>query len=204
MAEPAYAYEKGEIIQTPSMSFPIERKYDELNKTETFYEHAHDEPVYYALAANEYLKGCKNAYFKYGGIGIDFSLPLLRCGLLSHKPETINGATIAPFDFVLSHIPPAPKYENEIQSIIDEGIEEDGGCLVVEAYGKKDGKKVLNELHVSAPGLIESFKRAKLTAEQYLTGQSGGLFTKLFVEEKYEQTGLISTVMLTYKEIDYY
>jgi hypothetical protein len=38
----------------------------------------------------------------------------------------------------------------------------------------------------------------------YLTGQGGALFTKMFVNDKYDQTGLITSDMLTEEEIDYY
>jgi hypothetical protein len=38
----------------------------------------------------------------------------------------------------------------------------------------------------------------------YLTGQGGALFTKLFANDKYEQTGLITSDMLTDAEADYY
>jgi len=38
----------------------------------------------------------------------------------------------------------------------------------------------------------------------YLTGQSGFIFTKMFVENKYHQRGLISTDMLTDEQVDYY
>ncbi|MCE2604170.1 hypothetical protein LH384_34325, partial [Pseudomonas aeruginosa] len=81
--------------------------------------------------------------------------------------------------------------------IIEEGLVTDSGAMVVEAIGEKDGKKIKVETHVFAPGLIESFKRAGITSEMYLTGQGGALFTKMFVEDKFTQTGLISSDMLT-------
>lgn len=54
------------------------------------------------------------------------------------------------------------------------------------------------------PGCVESFERAGITGEQYLTGQCGSLFTKMFVNDDYTQTGLISSDMLTYEECDKY
>jgi hypothetical protein len=60
------------------------------------------------------------------------------------------------------------------------------------------------ETHVFAPGLVDSFNRAGISAEMYLTGQGGALFTKMFVNDKYPQHGLITTDMLTESEIDYY
>lgn len=57
---------------------------------------------------------------------------------------------------------------------------------------------------LAAPGCVESFERAGITGEQYLTGQCGSLFTKMFVNDDYHTTGLISSDMLTYEECDRY
>nr|HPO04994.1 hypothetical protein [Bacillota bacterium] len=102
------------------------------------------------------------------------------------------------------HLPPAPKYKEEIQEILDEDLVSDSGAMVVEAIGKKDGKDVLVETHVFAPGLVESFQRAGITSEMYLTGQGGALFTKMFVKDLYTQKGLISSDMLTFEQVDQY
>jgi saccharopine dehydrogenase-like NADP-dependent oxidoreductase len=204
MCEDAYAFENGEIIRTVPFSLPIYRKYAYMEEAVRFVEHAHDEPVYMGLNAEKYFKGAKNIYFKYGGGGVAFAEPLYRAGLLSKKAEEIDGQTVVPFNFVLKHVPPAPKYRDEIKAIIDEGVVTDSGCMAVEAYGKKDGKSVKAETHIFAPGLIDSWSRAGITAEMYITGQGGALFTKMFADDKYEQTGLITTDMLTESEIDYY
>jgi saccharopine dehydrogenase-like NADP-dependent oxidoreductase len=204
MSEDAYALIDGKIVRTGAFSMPIFRKYDYLDKEVRMVEHAHDEPVYYGLHSDSHFKGVKNAYFKYGGVGIDFAEPLYKSGLLSHEPEDWNGNSIVPFDFTLSHIPPAPKYRDEIKAIIDEGLVSDTGAMVIEAYGKKDGKDKRVEVHVFAPGLVESFEMAGITSEMYLTGQGGALFTKLFANDKYEQTGFITSDMLTGDELDYY
>jgi saccharopine dehydrogenase-like NADP-dependent oxidoreductase len=119
-------------------------------------------------------------------------------------PEEVGGVSVSPFSLVLKHLPPAPKYREEIEEILKEGLVADTGCMVVEAYGKKGGEEVLVETHVYAPGLVESFARAGLTAEMYLTGQGGALFTKMFVNDKYEQKGLISSDMISEDQIDYY
>ena len=175
-----------------------------MDREITFVEHCHDEPVHYSFNAEKFFKGAKNAYFKYAGAGVDFAKPLYRAGLISHEKEEIDGAYIAPFDLVLKHIPPAPKYKDEIKEIIDEGLVSDSGCMVIEAYGKKDGKDVLVETHVNAPGLVESYELAGITAEMYLTGQGGFLFSKLFLNDKFDQTGLISSDMLTMDQVDIY
>ncbi|MDR2296235.1 MAG: saccharopine dehydrogenase NADP-binding domain-containing protein [Clostridiales Family XIII bacterium] len=204
MREDAFAYENGQIIRTTPFSLPVYRQYDYMNKPVCFVEHAHDEPVYMGLNAERYFKGAKNIYFKYSGAGVQFAEPLYKAGMLSKEPEEFNGRKIVPFDFVLKHVPPAPKYKEEIQAILDEGLVSDSGCMVVEAYGKKDGRDVRVETHVLAPGLVDSFNRAGITAEMYITGQGGALFTKMFVNDKYDQSGLITSDMLTEPEIDYY
>ena len=111
---------------------------------------------------------------------------------------------MTPFNLVLNHIPHAPKFKEEIKEIIDEGLVTDSGCMVIEAYGKKDGKDVLVETHVNAPGFVESYEKAGITAEMYLTGQAGYLFTKLFVNDKIDQKGLISSDMLSFEQVDCY
>lgn len=204
MSEEAYAFENGKMIRTEAFSRPITRKYDYLDYEVTFVEHAHDEPVHMGLNADKYFKGAKNIYFKYAGAGVDFSKPLYRAGLLSKQPVEIDGTKVVPFKVVLKHLPPAPKYREEIKEIIEEGLVSDTGAMVVEAIGLKDGKKVKVETHVFAPGLVESFEKAGITAEMYITGQGGALFTKMFINDMYTQKGLISSDMLEFEQIDYY
>lgn len=204
MSGRSYAYIDGQIVRPEAFSLPIKRQYDYMDKEIEFVEHEHDEPVQIGINADTHFKGCKNAYFKYAGAGIDFAKPLYRAGLLSREPEDVNGTEVIPFNLVLKHLPAAPKYKDEIKEIIDEGLVSDAGCMVVEAYGQKDGRDVKNEVHVFAPGVVESYEKAGITAEMYLTGQGGALFTKMFVNDKYDQKGLITSDMLTYDEIDYY
>ncbi len=204
MSIDAYAFEDGRLIRTKAFSKPIFRKYKYLEKEVRLVEHAHDEPLHMGMNAQKYFKGVKNVYFKYGGPGVEFSEPLYRAGLLSRDPEDIDGVQVTPFHLVLNHIPPAPRYKEEIQEIIEEGLVSDSGAMVVEAIGIKDGKKRLIETHVFAPGLVESFQKAGISAEMYLTGKGGALFTKMFVNDLYTQKGLISSDMLTEEQIDYY
>jgi saccharopine dehydrogenase-like NADP-dependent oxidoreductase len=204
MSENAYAFIDGKMTRPEAFSLPIFRQYDYMDKEIRFVEHAHDEPVYYGMHSGSHFKGVKNAYFKYGGVGIEFAEPYYKAGMLSHDAESFGGSEIVPFDFVLAHIPPAPKYYDEIKAIIDGGLVSDTGCMTIEAYGKKDGKDTRVEVHVMAPGLVESFERSGISAEMYITGQGGALFTKLFANDKYEQTGLITSDMLSSDEVDYY
>ena len=204
MSEPAYTYENGELFVRPPFEDPVKRKYDYMDHEVTFLNHCHDEPVQYALNADKYFKGCKNAYFKYAGTGMDFAEPLYRAGLFDHEEREIKSRKVVPFDVIVESIPKPPKFEEEIREIIEEGMEADDGCMVVEAYGKKDGKDTLVETHVFAPGLVESFERAGITAEMYLTGQGGYLFSKMFINGDFDQCGLISSDMLSFEQVDRY
>ena len=204
MTDPTFALKDGVLIETEPHSLPVTRHFEGCTREVTLVEHAHDEPVYMGLNKDTHFKGAKNINFKYGGAGIDFSTPLYRAGLLSREEETYKGHTFIPFDVILSHLPPAPKYYDEIKEILDEGLVRDEGAFVVEASGTRDGKKVMVETYLSAPGFRESFERAGITGEQYLTGQCGSLFTKMFVNGDYCQKGLMSSGMLTYEECDRY
>jgi saccharopine dehydrogenase-like NADP-dependent oxidoreductase len=205
MSEEAYAVVDGELVRTPAFGLPVTREYGYMGTGPvTLGEHCHDEPVHYWFNRDSHFKGVRNVWFKYGGAGFDFAKPLYRAGLLSAEKELVDGVSVSPFSVVLKHLPPAPKYRDEIAEILEEGLVSDTGCMVVEAYGKKGGEDILVEAHVFAPGLADSFARSGLTAEMYLTGQGGALFTKMFVNDKYGQKGLISSDMITEEQIDCY
>ena len=204
MEEDAFAFENCEHIRTKPFSRPVKRNWPECGREVTLVEHAHDEPVYIGFNREKYFKNCKNAYFKYGGTGIEFSEGLYKAGLLHHEEEEFNGVKISPFDWVLAHVPAAPKDPEVIKEIIDEGIVEDNGAFVCEAYGQKDGKNIMVDLHLSAPGIEEAYEKAKMTGEMYLTGQGAFLYTKLFVNEMITQKGLISSDMLNDEQVEQY
>ena len=204
MEEDAFAFENCEHIRTKPFSRPVKRNWPECGREVTLVEHAHDEPVYIGFNREKYFKNCKNAYFKYGGTGIEFSEGLYKAGLLHHEEEEFNGVKISPFDWVLAHVPAAPKDPEVIKAIIDEGIVEDNGAFVCEAYGQKDGKNVMVDLHLCAPGIEEAYEKAKMSGEMYLTGQGAFLYTKLFVNEMITQKGLISSDMLNDEQVEQY
>lgn len=204
MEEDAFAFENCEHIRTKPFSRPVKRNWPECGREVTLVEHAHDEPVYIGFNREKYFKNCKNAYFKYGGTGIEFSEGLYKAGLLHHEEEEFNGVKISPFDWVLAHVPAAPKDPEVIKEIIDEGIVEDNGAFVCEAYGQKDGKNVMVDLHLCAPGIEEAYEKAKMSGEMYLTGQGAFLYTKLFVNEMITQKGLISSDMLDDEQVEQY
>ena len=204
MEEDAFAFENCEHIRTKPFSRPVKRNWPECGREVTLVEHAHDEPVYIGFNREKYFKNCKNAYIKYGGTGIEFSEGLYKAGLLHHEEEEFNGVKISPFDWVLAHVPAAPKDPEVIKAIIDEGIVEDNGAFVCEAYGQKDGKNVMVDLHLCAPGIEEAYEKAKMSGEMYLTGQGAFLYTKLFVNEMITQKGLISSDMLNDEQVEQY
>ena len=204
MEDDAYAFENCKQIRTKGFGRPVERNWEEVGRPAVLVEHSHDEPVYFGMNREKYFKGVKNAYFKYGGTGIEFAYQLKKANLISREDETFKGATFNPHQWVLSHIPNAPKDPDEIQAILDEGIIEDNGAFVVEAYGKKDGKDVMVDLHVSAPSCADAFARSQMTGEMYLTGQGAFLFTKLFVNDMMPEKGLLSSDMLNDEQVAQY
>jgi saccharopine dehydrogenase-like NADP-dependent oxidoreductase len=204
MSDTAWAFENGQIIPTEPFSRPIYRRFKGVEGEVRLVEHAHDEPVNMGINSKEFFKGARNIYFKYGGVGIEFAEPLYRMGILSDKPIEVDGHMVIPRNLVLKLTPPAPKYYDEIKEILDEGLVSDTGAMVVQAFGKKNGKSVMVESYVYAPGCVESFQKSGLPAETYLTGQGGALYTKMFVNGKIHQKGLISSDMLTEEQVKYY
>jgi len=204
MGDPAYCYENGEILETEPFSRPMYMKFRGIEKIIRTVEHAHDEPVTMGLMANKYLKGAKNIYFKYGGGGIEFAEPLYKMGLLSRKEVEVKGIRVVPMDLVLKLTPPAPKYPSEIKAILDEGLECEDGAFLIRVDGKKDGKQIRLDNYVNAPGVFEAFEKAGLTAETYLTGQCGALFTKMFVNDKIHQKGMFPPEVLDTDQRAYY
>ena len=130
--------------------------------------------------------------------------PLARAGLLKREPVEVDGQMVNTHNAILNALPHPPRFEHEIKEIIDEGLVSDTGAFVCEAMGKKDGKDVRVESHLFAPGFVESFEKFGVTGEQYLTGQGGFLFTKLFVNDELDQTGFISSAELTEEANDRY
>lgn len=204
MSDDAFPFINGEIVASAPFELPVKRSFNGDDRVIRFVEHAHDETVNMGLNSEKYFKGVKNVYFKYGGYGIDFAEPLYKMGLLSEEPVELDGQMVVPRKLALKLTPPAPKYQDEIQEILDEGLIDDSGAMVIEAIGMKDGKKVMVESYVNSLGCVDAFKKSGLTGETYFTGQGGALFTKLFVNDKYYQTGLISSDMLEWDQVDYF
>lgn len=204
MSDPAYCYENGEIVETEPFSRPMYMKFRGIDKIIRTVEHAHDEPVTMGLMADKHLKGAKNIYFKYGGCGVDFAEPLYRMGLLSGNRVNVKGTDVVPMDLVLKLTPPAPKYPSEIKEILDEGLESEEGAFLIRVDGRKNGKQIRIDNYVNAPGVFEAFEKAGLTAETYVTGQCGALFTKMFVNDRIHQKGMFPPEILDTDQRAYY
>jgi len=204
MTDTAFCFENGQIKETEPFSRPMYMNFRGIDHTVRMVEHAHDEPVTLGLMAEKYLKGAKNIYFKYGGCGVEFAEPLYKMGLLSGDRVDLNGTSVVPMDLILKLAPPAPKYAEEIKEILDEGLECEEGAFLIRVEGAKDGKPVRIDNYVNAPGVGESYEKAGLTAEMYLTGQCGALFTKMFVNDKIHQKGMFPPEVLDTQQRSYY
>ena len=204
MANPGWAYVDGKLIKTKPYEPALYRDWPELGRTTAFYEHFHNEPTTFAYYSKEYYKGVKNGYFKYGGVGMEFAKPLYDLGLLSMEPEEIDGVKIVPFKVIAGHLPPTPKFTDEIKAIIEEGIIEENSAAVVESTGMKDGKEIMVEAHINSPGLVESFERAGLSAEMYQTGLGGAIFARMLIEGKFADSGVFATDTVSFDQVDCY
>ena len=90
------------------------------------------------------------------------------------------------------------------KEILDEGLEQEEGAFLIRMNGEKDGKQVNIDNYINAPGVFEAFEKAGLTAETYLTGQCGALFTKMFVNDKIHQKGMFPPEVLDAEQRAYY
>ncbi len=204
MIEEPFCFTGGKLVQNEPFSLPITKKFKGIDEPIRLVEHSHEEPVQMGIHSEEFFLGAKEIFFKYGGSGVEAAEMLYKMGMLSRDSIQINGSEVVPFDLTLALTPPAPKYESEIKEILDEGLESDTGAMLIEAIGMKNGKKIMVETYVNSLGCQEAFERSKLTGETYLTGQGGALFTKMFIDNQIFQTGVISSDMLTFDQVDYY
>lgn len=197
MAENPIRYENGKHVFTQQFDNPIMLNFPGIDKAIRMVDHSHEEPVTMGLNADKYLKGAKNIVFRYGGPHIELSEALFKMGFLSHEKRTSkDGTEYTPFDLVIEHAPPAPKYKDEIKEIIDGGLVSEEGAFQILVTGIKDGKPLKITVYVNAPGLIEAWEKSGISHEAYLTGQSAFIFTKMLVNDAVSQTGLIAPEVL--------
>jgi saccharopine dehydrogenase-like NADP-dependent oxidoreductase len=204
MADRAVVFRNGKLGYVDAFTEPSYRKYKYMNREIEFLQHSHEEPIIYGINAKKYYKGLKNAYFKYAGVSMDFAKQINRCGLLIKENIKYKNLTINPLDFICSRIAKAPKYEDEVKKIIASGFYSDVIYAIVEVIGKKQNKKQVVEYHIFSPGLKESFAKRKLTSEQFLTGQSGAVYTDMMINDKISNLGLIFSDEMSISEMKYY
>jgi saccharopine dehydrogenase-like NADP-dependent oxidoreductase len=189
MAAEPVIFENGSFKTVPPFNDPQWVDFRGVGKRR-MYDHEHEEPVTMGLLADRYLKGVKNVRFRYGGPGCELAKSLNDMGLLSKQPVDVDGVEIVPMRLISKLTPPAPKYREEIQQVLDEGMELEEGAFLVRVDGAKGGDPLRVECYVNAPGLTESFRKAGITHESYYTGQGAFLFTKMFVNGKLDLTGV--------------
>jgi saccharopine dehydrogenase-like NADP-dependent oxidoreductase len=189
MAAEPVIYRNGKFESVAPFNDPVMVEFRGLG-VRRMYDHEHEEPVTMGLMADKYLKGVKNVSFRYGGPACELAKSLNDMGLLSRQPVELGGAQVVPMQLISKLTPPAPKYREEIQEVIDEGLELEEGAFLVRVDGKKDGEDLRIDTYVNVPGLRESFQKAGISHESYYTGQGASLFTKMFVHGKIDLKGV--------------
>ncbi|MBI9104615.1 MAG: saccharopine dehydrogenase NADP-binding domain-containing protein [Spirochaetales bacterium] len=203
MAAEPITYKNGEFIRVKPFNNPEMTDFKGLG-LRRMTDHEHEEPVTMGLLADKVLKGVKEVNFRYGGPGLDLAEYFYKMGLLSEEEVDVNGTKIVPMELISKLTPEAPKYADEIQAVLDEGMISEEGAFLVRVEGVKDGRKVKIDSYAMAPGLEESFRLSGLTHESYFTGQAAFLFTKMFVNSKISTRGLFPPEVLEQDERNYY
>jgi saccharopine dehydrogenase-like NADP-dependent oxidoreductase len=168
------------------------------------YDHEHEEPVTMGLLADKYLKGVRNVHFRFGGPHCELAKGLYDMGLLSSEPLELDGAQVVPMRLISKLTPPAPKYREEIERVLAEGMVMEEGAFLVRVDGVKDGSPLRIDSYVNAPDLTTSFAKAGITHESYYTGQGAFLFTKMLVQGKVGLTGVFPPEALDAEARAYY
>ncbi len=190
MAYRTFRCEDGRIIADKPFSRPRMMTFRGVDHPVRMVDHEHDEPVTMGLLAETELKGVKNVEFKYGGPHVELSEALYNMGLLGSDPVPVNGAQIVPMELVLKLCPPAPRFPDEIEDILKEGLILEEGAFLVRVEGRRADKPARIDCYVNAPGLEEAFRRSGLSHEAYLTGQCAAVFVNMMVDDVFSRRGL--------------
>jgi saccharopine dehydrogenase (NAD+, L-lysine forming) len=190
MAYKTFRYENGVHVTDEPFSRPVMMKFRGIDHKVRMVDHEHDEPVTMGLMAAKVLKNVQNVDFKYGGTGVELSEMLYRMGLLSRQPVRVGDSSVIPMEVVLALCPPAPKYPNEIEAIIEKGVITEAAAFLVRVEGRKSGTPVKIDSYINAPGLVEAFETTGLSHEAYLTGQCAAVFVQMMVEDIFTQRGV--------------
>ena len=204
MAFKTFRFENGVHVTDRPFSRPSMMRFRGIDHPVRMVDHEHDEPVTMGLQAEKALKGVRNVEFKYGGPGVELAEMLYKMGLLSTEAVSVKDTRIVPMDLVLELCPPAPKYPAEIKEIIDEGVLLEEGAFLVRVDGQAEESPIRIDCYVNAPGLVESFDKAGLSHEAYLTGQCAAGFVKLMVDDVFTEKGLFAPEQLNAASRRYY
>jgi saccharopine dehydrogenase-like NADP-dependent oxidoreductase len=204
MAETPIRFVDGKFVQTAPFANPVMMTFSDIDKPIRMVDHAHEEPITLGINADRCLKGAKNILFRYGGPHVELSQGLYNMGFLSFEEKEHKGMKYVPFELTIENSPPAPKYREEIQEIIDGGIISDEGAFQVVVEGVIDSHPTRITSYVNAPGLIEAFEKSGLTHEAYLTGQCAFIFTKMLVNDVIQHRGAIAPEVLGDAERKYF
>ncbi len=204
MAAKPIRYKNGEFVRSQPFNDPRMEDFPYMDGKRRTVDHEHEEPVTMGLLSDKVLKGVKKVNFRYGGPGLDLAQDLYKMGLLSDKEIDVKGTKIVPMDIISKLTPPAPKYPDEIQAVLDEGMVSEEGAFRIRVDGDKNGTKTRIDCFINGPGLTEAFEKANITHESYLTGQAAFLFTKMFVNNKIKTRGAYPPEVLESAERSYY
>ncbi len=196
MSLPPIRFQNGKHIKTEPFGNPVMMRFPGVQREIRMVDHNHEEPITMGINAEKHLKGVKNVVFRYGGPHVELSQALFNLGFLDHEEREFRGMKYTPFDLVIHHAPAAPKYAEEIEEVIRSGLVTEEGAFQVVVQGSKDGKPQKITSYVNSPGLVEAYKKAGISHEAYLTGQSAFIFTKMMVDGAVTQKGCISPEVL--------
>ncbi|MDW7729882.1 MAG: saccharopine dehydrogenase NADP-binding domain-containing protein [Bacillota bacterium] len=203
MAAEPIRFENGKFRRTKPFDYPTMEEFRGLGRRRMV-DHEHEEPVTMGLLSDKVLKGVKYVNFRYGGPALELAESLYKMGLLSEEPLNIKGVNVTPMEIISELTPPAPKYPDEIQEVLNNGMIQEEAAFVVRVKGIKDGRQVFIENYVNSPTLTEAFALAGITHESYYTGQSAFLFTKMLVNDIITRTGVFPPEVFEQEERNYF
>lgn len=203
MAAEPIRFENGKFRRTKPFDYPTMEEFRGLGRRRMV-DHEHEEPVTMGLLSDKVLKGVKNVNFRYGGPALELAESLYKMGLLSEETINVKGVNVTPMDIISELTPPAPKYPDEIQGVLNNGMIQEEAAFVVRVKGIKDGRHIFIENYVNSPTLTEAFALAGITHESYYTGQSAFLFTKMLVNGIVTRTGVFPPEVFEQEERNYF
>jgi len=199
MAAEPINFENGEYKLVPPFNDPRMVDFRGLGPRRMV-DHEHEEPVTFGM----FFKGLEKATFKYGGPACELAESFFKMGLLGTDPVDVKGTSVVPLDLVCKLTPPAPADPETIKDALSEGMALEEGAMLIRVTGIKNGKQIVLDNYINAPGLTEAFEKHGITHESFLTGQSAFLFTKLFVNDRIEEKGVFPPEVLGADSRTYY